>query len=60
MTLYQKGSSELHASNITIITAATTAKYFCMKNTARTPNLLVLHTVECVVAHCFSLVAKSD
>lgn len=30
-----------------------------MKNTARTPDLLFLHTVDGIVARCFSLVAKS-
>lgn len=39
-TVPEKGSSELHENNSTIITAATTAKQFFMKNRIRTPNLM--------------------
>lgn len=59
-TVLKKGSNELHASNITIITVGSIAKYFRMKNMARTPNLLGLHTVDCIGVRCSSLVAKSD
>lgn len=36
----EKGSSEPHENNITIITAATTAKQFFMKNRIRIPILM--------------------
>lgn len=36
-TVPEKGSSELHDNNITIITVATTAKQFFIKNRIRTP-----------------------
>lgn len=59
-TVPEKGSSELHENNITIIIAATNAKQSSMKNRIRTPNLMVLHRVDTVVACCLCLVAKNQ
>lgn len=39
-TVPEKGSSELRENNITVVTAATTAKQLFMKNRISTPKLM--------------------